>query len=72
MQQDPEILALQRRVEAFERILRSGVAVNPGGGGDESVITIIADNDPNIHDPPTQITFPGKKNDMYMIYNHLD
>lgn len=28
MQQDPEILALQRRVESLERILRSGVAVN--------------------------------------------
>jgi hypothetical protein len=28
MQQDPEILALNRRVEALERLLRSGVAIN--------------------------------------------
>jgi hypothetical protein len=33
MKQDPEIIALQRRVEALERMLRAGVAVNPGGGG---------------------------------------
>ncbi len=72
MPQDPDIVALQRRLETLERILRAGVAVNPGGGGGDSTITIIADNDPEIIDPPTEALFPGKQNDMYMIYNHLD
>ena len=64
MQQDPEILALQRRVESLERILRSGVAINQT----KNKTTIIAEDDPDIVDPPTNADVPGTEGDMYMFY----
>ena len=56
MQQDPEILALQRRVESLERILRSGVAVNqaaPGGLPDASDGTVFGQI-PKTGTPPNE------------------
>ena len=54
------------------RCAENGECFIATAGGGNSTITIIADNDPEIIDPPTEALFPGKKNDMYMIYNHLD
>jgi hypothetical protein len=71
MPTEADFLDLQKRLFAVERLLRAGIPTN-NVSGDESTITIIADNDPEIIDPPTEALFPGKQNDMYMIYNHLD
>ena len=64
MMNSQEFDILSREIESLKQQLAAGIPVPAKGNRN----TVIADDDPNIHDPPTTEFVPGSNGDMYMIY----
>jgi hypothetical protein len=61
---EDDLIALQKRVDDLERMLRSGIPTNYTS----PKVTLISEDDPDIVDPPTAEEVKGSEGDMYMIY----